>query len=132
MHAFDHQHKSAAPFSHPLLKPILSIAAVLAVFLIGRWTAPNIVETTTQIKTITVKQTIQDTIYLEKTKIVSQLKVKEEIIRDTVYIHQQQSIPVATNDILEVMPILEIAPYNNKSSKVKDQQAIYDILVDVY
>lgn len=129
MEAFQSHHSVPQKTSTKWVKPLVYSAILAGVFLLGRWsislTEADIITTEPIVNTVT------DTIYIDRVEIIEQLITKEIIVKDTVFIQQEQTFPVAINSA-ELMPLMAIDSFPNNSSTVKDDAEIYEILVDVY
>lgn len=134
LQSFAQSHNTASTYSSIKLQYLAWAASLVLAFVLGQWMAPKGLTPEKGIiaKPQVIYQTKKDTIYLTKEVVRVQRVVDLKTIRDTVYIEKTLSIPYA-NNAHELMPIVPIdSSLFFQSASVKDNQDLYDILVEVY
>ena len=132
MQAFRNHHTPVvAPIWPQMGKYLLWAAALMGVFFLGRWSQLPDISVPDSAIVNTIYKIKKDTIYIEKE--IPKIAYIKTLVRDTIYIEKAYELPIATaNTNQELMPILELGDLQQYSSKVKDDEDIYKILVDVY
>ncbi len=132
MQAFRNHHSSVvAPLLPQLGKYLLWASVLTGVFILGRWSQLPHIPVTNSAIVNTIYKIKKDTIYIEKE--IPIIRYIKTMLRDTIYIEKANELPIATADNnQELMPILEAENLQQYSSRVKDDEDIYKILVDVY